>query len=81
MTDRTYDEAGRVGIPDLPGWRYLPFQGDGDERTVTLVRDADGLELRFTVPAIVLRGAELGAIASLVVAAQDRIERSEGLGA
>ena len=42
---------------------------------------ADGCELRFTVPAVVQRGAELGQIARIVIAAQERAERSEGLGA
>jgi len=45
------------------------------------VRDGDGCELRFTVPAVVQRGAELGGIARIVIAAQERADRSEGLGA
>ena len=47
---------------------------------VTVVRDGDGCELRFTVPAIVQRGAELGRIARIVIAAQERVDRSEGVG-
>ena len=35
----------------------------------------------FTVPAMVLRGSELGVIARVVIGAQERVERSEGLGA
>ena len=79
--DPTYDDAGGVDISDAPGWRYLPFEGDGDERTVTVERRADGCRLRFTVPAVVLRGSELGRIAKRVIGAQERADRSEGLGA
>ena len=75
------DDEGTVGIDDAPGWRYLPFGGSDDAIEVTVVRDADGCELRFTVPAVVQRGAELGQIARIVIAAQERAERSEGLGA
>jgi hypothetical protein len=77
----TYDGSGGVDIGDAPGWRYLPFDGDGDQRTVTVERRSDGCRLQFTVPAIVLRGAELGVIARVVIGAQERVERSEGLGA
>ena len=81
-SDSTYDSSGGVDIDDAPGWRYLPFEGGGDEqRTVTVERRSDGLQLQFTVPAVVLRGAELGVIARVVIAAQKRAERSEGLGA
>jgi hypothetical protein len=48
---------------------------------VTVVRHGDGCQLRFTVPAVVQRGAELGRIARIVIAAQERADRSEGLGA
>ena len=82
MSDHTpYDAAGRVEIGDAPGWSYLPFEGDGDERTVTVQRDSDGCRLRFTVPAVVLRGSELGMITRIVIGAQERVDRSEGLGA
>ena len=76
-----YDASGGVEISDAPGWRYLPFDGDGDERTVTVERIEDGCRLRFTVPAVVLRGSELGVIAKVVIGAQERADRSEGLGA
>jgi len=75
------DDEGTVDIADAPGWRYLPFAGSDDAIEVTVVRDADGCELRFTVPAVVQRGAELGRIARIVIAAQERADRSEGLGA
>jgi hypothetical protein len=75
------DDEGTVDIADAPGWRYLPFRGSDDAIEVTVVRDADGCELRFTVPAVVQRGAELGRIARIVIAAQERADRSEGLGA
>jgi hypothetical protein len=75
------DDDGAVDIHDAPGWRYLPFGGSDDAIEVTVVRDADGCELRFTVPAVVQRGAELGRIARIVIAAQERADSSEGLGA
>jgi hypothetical protein len=75
------DDDGTVEIDDAPGWRYLPFGGSDDEIEVTVVRDGDGRLLRFTIPAVVQRGAELGQIARIVIAAQERADRSEGLGA
>ena len=75
------DYEGTVEIDDAPGWRYLPFGGTDDEIEVTVVRDSDGCQLRFTVPAVVQRGAELGRVARIVIAAQERADRSEGLGA
>jgi hypothetical protein len=74
------DHEGTVDIDDAPGWRYLPFRGRDDAIEVTVVRDGDGRELRFTVPAVVQRGAELGRIARIVIAAQERADSSEGLG-
>jgi hypothetical protein len=81
MTDMPYDENGRVAVAEAPGWHYLPFQSEGDARTITVVRDGDGCRLQFTVPAIVQRGEELSRIAALVIGAQERADRSEGLGA
>jgi hypothetical protein len=74
------DDQGTVDIEDAPGWRYLPFGGSNDAIEVTVVRDGDGCELRFTVPAVVQRGAELGRIARIVIAAQERADSSKGLG-
>ena len=75
------DDQGTFEVDDAPGWRYLPFGGSDDEIEVTVVRDGDGCRLRFTVPAVVQRGAELGRIARIVIAAQERVDHSEGLGA
>ena len=75
------DDGGTLDIDGAPGWHYLPFRGSDDAIEVTVVRDGDGCELRFTVPAVVQRGAELGRIARIVIAAQERADRSEGLGA
>ena len=74
------DDQGTADIEDAPGWRYQPFGGSNDAIEVTVVRDGDGCELRFTVPAVVQRGAELGRIARIVIAAQERADSSEGLG-
>jgi hypothetical protein len=78
---RAGDESGTVEITDAPGWRYRPIETDGGFRAVTVVRDGDGCVLRFTVPEIVQRGAELHQIARIVIGAQERADRSEGLGA
>jgi hypothetical protein len=83
VEDHPQDEPARVEVPGADGWRYLPFQeeDDGMALTVTAVRDEDGAEVSFTVPAIVSRGAELGEVARVVIGAHERVERSEGLGA
>ena len=75
------DDEGTFEVDHAPGWRYLPFGGSDDQIEVTVVRDGDGCELRFTVPAVVQRGAELGQIARIVIGAQERADGSEGLGA
>jgi hypothetical protein len=81
MSDQTPDDdTGPIDISDVPGWRYLPFEANGDSLTITVVRDDDGREARFTVPTIVQRGAELGEIAKIVIAAQERDDRAGGAG-
>lgn len=81
MTYSPYDEQGRIEIPGTPGWRYLPFDADDGRRTITVEREGDGCRLTFTLPDIVQRGEEIGSIAAIVIAAQERADRSEGLGA
>ena len=75
------DSDGTTEITGAPGWRYQPFETDGDGVSVTVVRDGDGCQLRFVVPTVVQRGNELGQIAKIVIGAQERVDRSEGLGA
>jgi len=75
------DSDGTTGITGAPGWRYLPFEAGDDGVAVTVVREDDGCELRFVVPTVVQRGNELGQIAKIVIGAQERVDRSEGLGA
>jgi hypothetical protein len=72
---------GTTDISGAPGWRYLPFEGEADSVTVTVVREDDGCRLRIVVPTVVQRGNELGQIAKIVIGAQERVDRSEGLGA
>jgi hypothetical protein len=82
MADESpFDDRGRVEVSGWPGWRYLPFDGEGESRTVTVERDSDGCRLSFAVPSIVQRGQELSEIAAIVIAAKERSDRSEGLGA
>jgi hypothetical protein len=76
-----YADDGTTELSESPGWRYLPFEARDGELAVTVVRDGDGLELRFSVPALVQRGAELGQITRIVIEAQERLDRSKGLGA
>jgi hypothetical protein len=75
------DDNGTTGITGAPDWRYEPFEQEGDNVAVTLVREGDGCSLRFVVPSVVQRGNELGQIAKIVIGAQERVDRSEGLGA
>jgi hypothetical protein len=79
--DPSIDDERAVNIGDASGWSYLPFDVSGNEIEVTVVRESDGCRLTFTVPAVVQRGAELGEIARIVITAQERVDRSEGLGA
>ena len=75
------DQDGTTEISGAPDWRYQPFEPQGDSVAITLVRDGDGCRLRFVVPSVVQRGNELGQIAKIVIGAQERVDRSEGLGA
>jgi hypothetical protein len=80
MDDHEHGEPGRTAIGNDARWSYLPVESDGDSLTITLVREGDGLELRFTVPSVVQQGGELEQIASLVIGAQDRADSLKGLG-
>jgi hypothetical protein len=81
MTEPTpYDESGNVAISDTPGWRYLSIQDDGDQVRIVLGRDADGCRLELSLPPIVQRGVELGEIAKLVIAAQERVDHAKTMG-
>ncbi len=74
-------DAERLGIDDAPGWRYHSIDGDGEKQVVvTIVRDEDGCELRFTVPDVVQQGEELGMITRIVIAARERADSQKYLG-
>jgi hypothetical protein len=79
-----YDGDGRVEIPGLPGWKYLPFEtetdGEGGPIRVT-AEGPEGVTVTFSVPKYVSQGDELGDITRLVIHARLRMERSAGLGA
>jgi hypothetical protein len=82
MSDQTpYDTAAMIEIGDSPGWRYRSIDADGDRLNVTVVRDSDGCELEYTVPAVVQRGDELGEITRIVIGAQERVDHTKGMGA
>ncbi len=76
------DSELRLPVAGADGWRYLPFRLD--ERTfeheITLVRDEDGEQVRFTMPAFVEQGDELGEIALLVIRARERWRELKGVG-
>ena len=76
------DDEGRVAVAGADGWHYLPFQLD--ERTgaheITLVRDEDGEQVHFTMPAFVEQGDELGEIALIVIRARERWRELKGVG-
>ncbi|MDX6495173.1 MAG: hypothetical protein QOE17_1159 [Gaiellales bacterium] len=82
MSDQTpYDTAAMIEIGDSPGWRYRSIDADGDRLNVTVVRDSDGCELEYSVPAVVQRGDELGEITRIVIGAQERVDHTKGMGA
>jgi hypothetical protein len=76
------DDQGRIAVAGVEGWRYLPFERDDatGEHRITLVRDEDGEEVRFTLPSFVEQGDELGEIALLVIRARLRWRELKGLG-
>ena len=76
------DDQGRVPVAGAEGWRYLPFERDDatGEHRITLVRVADGEEVRMVLPAFVEQGDELGEIALLVIQARQRWRELKGLG-
>lgn len=81
VTEQTpYDDAGRVEIADAPGWRYQSVDGGGEKVAVTIRRDEDGCELRFTVPEVVQQGEELALIARIVIGARERADSMKYLG-
>jgi hypothetical protein len=77
------DDQGRVPVAGADGWRYAPFERDDatGEHVITLVREEDGEEVRFTLPSFVEQGDELGEIALLVIQARQRWREPKGLGA
>jgi hypothetical protein len=76
------DDEGRVAVAGADGWLYLPFRKDErtGEHEITLVREEDGEEVRFTMPAFVEQGDELGEIALLVIRARERWRELKGVG-
>jgi hypothetical protein len=76
------DDEGRIPVAGTEGWRYEPFERDDatGEHRITLVREADGEEVAFTLPAFVEQGDELGQIALLVIQARQRWRELKGLG-
>jgi hypothetical protein len=77
------DDQGRVPVAGADGWHYMPFERDDStgEHRITLVREEDGEEVRFILPAFVEQGDELGEITRLVIRARMRWRELKGLGA
>jgi hypothetical protein len=82
MSEATPDnDTGRLEIEDAPGWQYHSIDGDGEKQVaVTVRRDEDGCELRFTVPDVVQQGEELGMITRIVIGARERADAKKYLG-
>ena len=76
-----YDADGAIGVPDATGWRYLQIEPDGDDTIAVTLDGPEHTRIRFTVPAFLSRGEELGEVARIVIRARDRMDRSAGLGA
>ena len=76
------DDEGRIAVAGAEGWRYLPFERDDatGEHRITLERVEDGEQVRFTLPAFVEQGDELGEIALLVIRARQRWRALKGVG-
>jgi hypothetical protein len=68
-------------VPGVDGWTYLPFDKNGDQRVLGVVRGSDGLEIRFSVPTFVEHGDDIASVAIAVIRARERWEELEGLGA
>jgi hypothetical protein len=84
-TDRAaspVDDQGRIPVAGADGWLYLPFERDDatGEHRITLLREENGEEVRFTLPSFVEQGDELGEIALLVIRARLRWRELKGLG-
>jgi hypothetical protein len=76
-----YDGDGGISVPNAAGWRYLLIAPDGDDTIAVTLEGPDRARVRFTVPAFLSRGEELGEVARIVIRARDRMDRSAGLGA
>jgi hypothetical protein len=76
-----FDAEGGVAVPDAPGWRYLPMQPAPDGALAVTLAGPDDVLVRFTVPAFLSRGDELGEVARIVIRAWERMDRAAGLGA
>jgi hypothetical protein len=76
------DDEGRIAVAGADGWRYLPFERDDatGEHRITLEREEDGEQVRFTLPSFVEQGDELGEIALLVIRARQRWRKLKGVG-
>ena len=76
------DDKGRTPVAGADGWLYLPFERDEatGEHQITLLREEDGEEVRFTLPSFVEQGDELGEIALLVIRARQRWRELKGVG-
>ena len=76
------DDEGRIAVAGADGWLYLPFKLDErtGEHEITLLRESDGEEVRFTLPAFMEQGDELGEIALIVIRARERWRELKGVG-
>ncbi len=77
MEDRAVSQ-----IPGAEGWSYGAFQQDHESESITVpVGRGDGGSAKFTVPKFVENPEDLRKIAHVVIAAFEKWEAVQGLGA
>ena len=77
---RVYVDNYYAGIADDFDGIFQRLSVPPGQHEITLKRDEDGEEVRFTMPAFVEQGDELGEIALLVIRARERWRELKGVG-
>jgi hypothetical protein len=75
--------AGVSPVPGADGWEFGAFARDTERHRVRipLVRAADGRCVELALPGVVSDAEDIAAVARIVIAAVERSEALEGLGA
>jgi hypothetical protein len=76
------EDSGISEIPGVEGWSYGAFRQDHESESITVpVARDDGGSAEFTVPKFVEDPEDLRSIAKVVIAAFEKWEAAQGLGA